>query len=56
MDKKQSFKNHASIFCRSCLTFCEISLLVRFSWIVFINFEKKNRFLSYGYISGRLSW
>ena len=31
--------NHAKIFCKSCLTFCEISLLVKFSRIVFKNVE-----------------
>ena len=27
--------NHAKIFCKSCLTFCETSLLVKFSRIAF---------------------
>ena len=33
-------KNHASIFCRSCLTFSDISLLVRFSRIATKNVEQ----------------
>ena len=37
---KQSMINHSKIFCKSCLTFCEISLLVEFSRIVFIYLEK----------------
>ena len=31
--------NHAKIFCKSCLTFCEISVLVKLSRIVFKNSE-----------------
>ena len=31
--------NHAKIFCKSCSIFCEISLLVKFSRIVFKNVE-----------------
>ena len=31
--------NHASIFCKSCLVFCETSLLVKFSQIAFKNVE-----------------
>ena len=38
---KYSIMNHASIFPRSCCTFCEISLLVRFSRIVSRDVEKK---------------
>ena len=37
---KYSIMNHARIFCKPCLTFCEISLLVKFSRIVFKNVEK----------------
>ena len=36
----RSIMNHASILCRPCLKFCEILLLMRFSRIVFKNFEK----------------
>ena len=32
--------NHASNFCKSCLVFCETSLLVKFSRIAFKNVEK----------------
>ena len=31
--------NHAKTFCKPCLTFCEFSLLEKFSRIVFKNAE-----------------
>ena len=36
---KKSIMNHAKIFCMSCLTFFEISLLDKFSRIAFKNSE-----------------
>ena len=38
---KKSIRNHASIHYISSLTFCETSLIIRFSRIVFENFEKR---------------
>ena len=32
--------NHASIFCKSCLEFCETSLFEKFSRIAYKNVEK----------------